>query len=80
MNGVFEHWPNRITAIRFLGSLILFVLFAFNESGLSDLDWYFPTCFWLFIVTALTDFLDGWMARRENHVTAFGRIADPFVD
>jgi CDP-diacylglycerol--glycerol-3-phosphate 3-phosphatidyltransferase len=37
-------------------------------------------CFWLFIVIAATDFLDGWLARRGNFVTAFGRIADPFVD
>ena len=27
MKGIFEHWPNRITAIRFAGSLVLFVLF-----------------------------------------------------
>ena len=25
---VFEHWPNRITAIRFVGSLALFALFT----------------------------------------------------
>jgi len=86
MRGIFEHWPNRITAMRFVGSLVLFILFALNEEfglnqeGLPTNPWYFPTCFWLFVVTALTDFLDGWMARRENQITAFGRIADPFVD
>ena len=36
--------------------------------------------FWLFIVVAVSDVLDGWLARRGNHITAFGRIADPFVD
>ena len=80
MSGVFEHWPNRITAIRFVGSFVLFVLFALHESGLSEAGWYFPVCFWLFIVTALTDFLDGYLARRDNHISAFGRVADPFVD
>ncbi|MFT5285178.1 MAG: CDP-diacylglycerol--glycerol-3-phosphate 3-phosphatidyltransferase [Planctomycetota bacterium] len=80
MSGVFEHWPNRITAIRFVGSFVLFVLFALHENGLSEQGWYFPVCFWLFIVTALTDFLDGYLARRDNHISAFGRIADPFVD
>ena len=80
MTGVFEHWPNRITAIRFVGSLVLFVLFAFYGSGIEHNAWFFPVCFWLFVLTALTDFLDGYLARRDNQVTAFGRIADPFVD
>jgi CDP-diacylglycerol--glycerol-3-phosphate 3-phosphatidyltransferase len=36
--------------------------------------------FWTFIVVAASDVLDGYLARRGNHITAFGRIADPFVD
>ena len=36
--------------------------------------------FWLFIVTCLSDWLDGYLARSQNVVTAFGRIADPFTD
>jgi CDP-diacylglycerol--glycerol-3-phosphate 3-phosphatidyltransferase len=36
--------------------------------------------FALFLVAALTDFVDGWLARRWNMVTAFGRVADPFAD
>ena len=80
MNGVFAHWPNRVTAIRFVGSVALFVLFATSDGGMTDRSWFFPVIFWLFIATAATDFLDGWLARRGNQVTAFGRIADPFVD
>jgi len=38
------------------------------------------TAFVLFLIAALTDFLDGWLARRWNLVTAFGRVADPFAD
>ena len=34
----------------------------------------------LFLVASLTDFLDGWVARKRNEVTAFGRMADPLVD
>lgn len=34
----------------------------------------------LFIVGALTDALDGYLARRWNSVTVFGRIMDPFAD
>jgi len=41
---------------------------------------------WLYVATALcggaaaTDFLDGWLARRWQVVTAFGRVMDPFCD
>lgn len=34
----------------------------------------------LFIVAALTDVLDGWLARRWQAITVFGRIMDPFCD
>jgi CDP-diacylglycerol--glycerol-3-phosphate 3-phosphatidyltransferase len=36
--------------------------------------------FVLFLIAAFTDFLDGYLARRWNLVTAFGRVADPFAD
>src|SRR5262249_28594824 len=29
---------------------------------------------------ALTDYVDGWLARRWHQVTQFGRVADPFAD
>ena len=32
------------------------------------------------LVAAMTDALDGYLARRHNQVTAFGRVLDPFVD
>jgi CDP-diacylglycerol--glycerol-3-phosphate 3-phosphatidyltransferase len=84
--GVFAHWPNRITALRFLGALALFaVLAVWGESVQGYTDPLesaapFQVAFWLFIAVALSDILDGWLARRDNVVTAFGRIADPFVD
>lgn len=78
---VFAHWPNRITALRFLGSLVLFVVLSlWGEEGAGREQATLQVCFWLFISIAATDFLDGYLARRGNFVTAFGRIADPFVD
>jgi len=79
--GVFAHWPNRITMMRFVGSLVLFALLeAKGRSTPEILDPYVVVAFWLFILIAASDFLDGWLARRGNTITSFGRIADPFVD
>ena len=84
--GVFAHWPNRITMIRFVGALVLFAIFAIwgdvqieRTATLADRMPFF-VAFWLFTVVAATDFLDGYLARRDQLVSAFGRIADPFTD
>jgi len=34
----------------------------------------------LFLVAALTDFVDGWIARRFNQVTDLGKLLDPIAD
>ncbi len=81
MSRVFQHWPNRITASRFAGALVLFTLLAFmGEGAIGDGRGVKQVAFWLFVVLAATDALDGYLARRDHHVTAFGRIADPFTD
>ncbi len=78
--GVFAHWPNRITALRFLGSLVLFVILSVWGETIGQGSLVVQIAFWLFVGIAATDWLDGYLARRGNFVTAFGRIADPFVD
>ena len=84
--GVFAHWPNRITAMRFVGALALFAVLALWGEGqetvaeVSSNRTAMWIAFWLFLATSLSDILDGWLARRGNQITAFGRIADPFVD
>jgi CDP-diacylglycerol--glycerol-3-phosphate 3-phosphatidyltransferase/cardiolipin synthase len=35
---------------------------------------------WLFIVAAVTDWLDGWLARRWNQTSSFGAFLDPVAD
>jgi len=81
---IFAHWPNRITALRFLGALALFAILALLVDkaldGREANRFLLQSAFWLFLATAASDFLDGYLARRGNQITAFGRIADPFVD
>ena len=40
----------------------------------------FRTAFWLYIVVAITDIVDGWLARRTRQVTHMGTLMDPMVD
>lgn len=80
--GIFTYWPNRITAMRFVGALVLFGIFALfgDDPDVTDRRVLMHVSFWLFVVIAVTDVLDGYLARRGKTVTAFGRISDPFVD
>lgn len=64
--------PNAITLARFVLALVLFALIS--SGG------YWQTSAIVFVVAALTDFLDGYLARKHGQVTVLGRILDPFVD
>ncbi len=37
-------------------------------------------CLALYIIAAVTDFFDGWVARRYGQVSAFGKFLDPISD
>lgn len=72
--------PNLITLARLVLTAAVFVcLEAFVDPAQPG-----PAAVWiafaLFLVAAITDFVDGWLARRWQMVTAFGRVADPFAD
>ena len=77
-----RHLPNLITLARlvlavacfwFLGDLVQ----AEDPAEIEQLAFW---AFWFFLAASLSDFLDGWLARRNNWVSAFGRVADPVVD
>lgn len=63
--------PNKLTILRIL-MIPLCVLFVM-------LGWYVPAGI-VFILAAVTDFLDGYIARKQNIVTNFGKFADPVAD
>lgn len=46
----------------------------------AEFQWAATTAFWLFIIAALTDWLDGKIARERNIVSPFGRFMDAVID
>lgn len=72
--------PNKLTAGRILLAVVFFVLLGLYDHGAAWGRWLLNAAFVLYIIAGITDVLDGWVARRWNQATAFGRIVDPFVD
>jgi CDP-diacylglycerol--glycerol-3-phosphate 3-phosphatidyltransferase len=46
----------------------------------SEWSWAATLAFWLFVAAALTDWLDGYIARKSNQVSTFGRFMDAVID
>ncbi len=66
--------PNALTLSRILIVPVLVVVLLTKTSG-----WQFIGL-GLFLVASLTDFLDGFLARRRKQVTALGKLLDPAAD
>lgn len=73
--------PNQITLGRLGLAIVFFALLSCFDAGrIDDLRWLLHVSFWVFLVAALTDIVDGLLARMMRSVTSFGRILDPVVD
>ena len=83
--------PNKLTTIRLL-SVPLFIIvylipyqslgieipvFDVLSTSLSLLD---IILFLIFALSALTDYLDGYIARKQHLITTFGKFIDPIAD
>lgn len=69
--------PNKISLIRIflIPLMIFFYLASFIPNG-----WGKFVAFWVFVVAALTDMLDGHLARKNNQITNLGKFLDPIAD
>jgi len=81
--------PNILTSARLVIALFMFVALAAAAGGVPWLseqltaDQQFSLqrwAFWAFVVAAVTDFFDGWLARKLDAVTIWGAILDPIGD
>lgn len=68
--------PNAITLTR----IALVVVFTAAVSVADRYSWGYLAALVTFILAACTDWLDGYLARRLNQVTTFGKLIDPLAD
>lgn len=79
-----DNLPNRLTIFRMLMIPVIVTTLYFDLDTPSDLAPYRKylghiAC-WIFVVASITDFLDGYIARKRNIVTVFGSFLDPIAD
>ena len=72
--------PNQLTVGRIFLAAVFFVLLGLYEPNTTAGVWMLNAAFVIYIIAGITDILDGYLARKWNVTSAFGRIADPFVD
>ena len=69
------NWPNRFSLMRIGSVPVITLLLVFDNLG-----WTRYVALFLFIASAITDFVDGHLARKYNLVTNFGKFIDPVAD
>ncbi|MBR1971139.1 MAG: CDP-diacylglycerol--glycerol-3-phosphate 3-phosphatidyltransferase [Clostridia bacterium] len=68
--------PNKLTLMRMI--LVPVVVVFFYLGALAPIFYYLATA--MFIIAAITDFFDGYLARKHNLITDFGKFMDPLAD
>lgn len=79
-----DNLPNRLTLFRLLMIPVIVLTLYFDLDTPTDLITYRKylghiAC-WIFVAASITDFLDGYIARKRNIVTVFGSFLDPIAD
>lgn len=69
--------PNILTMARILLLPAIIACFFLEGHFGPAITW---TCFALYVIAAITDFFDGWVARKFNQISAFGTFLDPISD
>ena len=67
--------PNLLTIIRIIFASLIALILIFFDSKFAYL-----ISFILFCLAGMTDFFDGWLARRKNQISDLGRMLDPIAD
>lgn len=68
---MFKHIPNMLTILRFI--LIPFIVVLIFQNN-------YMAAFIMLTISGITDILDGFIARKFNFITNFGKLVDPLAD
>lgn len=73
--------PNRLTSARVVLTLVFVLLAAVPaRPGSTAYLICWPVAYFIAVIAGVTDFFDGYLARRYNLVTEFGKLLDPLAD
>ena len=84
--------PNKITCVRLVISVVVLLLLCipwgdlgvtfktYSIYGVENVSLRYLICGVLFLIGSVTDFLDGYIARKYNLVTDFGKVMDAIAD
>ena len=73
--------PNKLTMMRVVLVPVFMIFAAVSHYGTADFHAaYMLIAGVIFAIASITDFLDGYLARKNHLVTDFGKFADPLAD
>jgi CDP-diacylglycerol--glycerol-3-phosphate 3-phosphatidyltransferase len=76
---MYRHIPNALTGLRLVLAFVFFAMLSWYQYGGRG-NWLLNIAFIIYVIALVTDFLDGYLARKWHVEGTFGRIVDPFVD
>jgi len=66
--------PNQLTTLRIILTPVFLFLFISGNSIMIQISLV------VYIIAAITDWYDGWLARKFNYITTWGKFMDPLAD
>ena len=78
------NWPNLITIARIVSIPIVLLIMSWLDDGnlaqLAENQFLSSFAAFLFVIAMFSDLLDGYLARRYNIISTFGKFLDPLAD
>ncbi|MBF0988451.1 MAG: CDP-diacylglycerol--glycerol-3-phosphate 3-phosphatidyltransferase [Clostridiales bacterium] len=73
--------PNKLTVMRILLVFVILIISFLNIPGeVFGISLKFLIIEIIFIIASITDHYDGYLARKNNQITTFGKFLDPIAD
>lgn len=73
--------PNKLTLARVFLVPVFMIFAALSHYGRADFNWILSLLAGIvFAAASFTDFLDGYLARKNHLITDFGKFMDPLAD